>query len=94
MTIDEIRETCTHVLLKYNVQYCYLFGSYAKNKAKENSDVDLLISTDITGLKFYGLVEELRVSLRKKVDLLTVDQLVNNKELLDDVLKYGVRIYG
>ena len=40
--------------------YCVLFGSYAKGKAKETSDVDLLISADIKGLKFYGMVENLK----------------------------------
>ena len=49
--------------------YCYLFGSYAKGKATEQSDVDLLISTKATGLRFYEIAERLRESLHKKVDL-------------------------
>jgi hypothetical protein len=39
--------------------FCYLFGSYAKGKAKPTSDVDFLISADVRGLEFYGLVEEI-----------------------------------
>ena len=35
---------------KYKVQYCYLFGSYAKGKAKEKSDLNLLVNTDVTGI--------------------------------------------
>ena len=94
LSIEEIKDTVTDILSKYNVQYCYLFGSYAKGKAKDESDVDLLISTTVTGLKFFGLVEELRVELKKKVDLLTVSQIVNNEELLNEILKDGVKIYG
>lgn len=42
----------------------------------------------------YGLVEALKTSLKKNVDVLTSDQLLNNNKLLDEVLKDGVRIYG
>ena len=40
------------------------------------------------------LVERLRESLHKKVDLLDINQVVNNAELLNEVLKEGVKIYG
>ncbi|RKW34506.1 MAG: nucleotidyltransferase domain-containing protein, partial [Lachnospiraceae bacterium] len=78
----------------YKVNFCYLFGSYAKGKAREDSDVDLLISADIKGLKFYGLVEDIRASLHKKVDALDVAQLKDNLELIEEVLKDGIKIYG
>ena len=52
------------------IEYCYLFGSYAKGTANDNSDVDLMVKTDISGLKFYDLIEKLREELNKKVDLL------------------------
>ena len=58
-----------------------------------HSDVDLIVSTSITGLKFYGLVERLRVNLNKKVDVLDINQLVNNKDLLNEILKDGIKIY-
>ena len=94
LTIDEIKEACGEILKDYSVQYCYLFGSYAKGKATESSDVDLLISSETTGLRFYELAEKLRERLCKKIDLLDVKQLAGNEELLNEVLKDGVRIYG
>ena len=42
-----------------------------------SSDIDLLVSSDIKGLKFFGLVEELRQELHKKVDVLDISQLTN-----------------
>lgn len=92
--IDYIKGKCSSVLDKYGVEYCYLFGSYAKGNATEKSDVDLLISVNIKGIKFFGLVEELRVALHKKVDALDVNQLNNNADLVKEILKYGVKIYG
>ena len=93
LTIEKITEIAKQTLKEYNVEYCYLFGSYAKNKQKENSDIDLLISGNVPGLKFYGLVEKLRENLHKKVDLLDIKQLNNNQELLNEILKDGIKIY-
>ena len=94
LTIEDITEKCTKVLDQYNVKFCYLFGSYAKGKQTPTSDIDLLISADVTGLKFYGLVEELRTELRKRVEVLDVSQLKNNLELTEEILKDGLKIYG
>ena len=79
---------------KYDVEYCYIFGSYAKGKQTEKSDVDLLVAMPVNGLKFFGLVETLREKLRKKVDVLDLDQLNNNTVLVREILKDGIKIYG
>jgi predicted nucleotidyltransferase len=94
LTIKQIKDVCSRILKNYEVDFCYLFGSYAKGKAKETSDVDLLISANVTGIKFFGLVEELRESLKKKVDLLDLNQLNNNEVLVKEILKDGIKIYG
>ena len=92
--IEYIRDKCQKVFEKYDVDFCYLFGTYTKNKATPTSDVDLLISAKVKGLKFYGLVEEVRTALHKKVDVLDVNQLNNNMELTQEILKDGIKIYG
>ena len=92
--LEYISRKCSEIFDKYKINFCYLFGSYAKGKAKDDSDVDLLISTEIKGLKFFGLVEELRNSLHKKVDVIEVAGLMDNVELLEEILKDGIKIYG
>ncbi len=94
LSLEDIRKICESVFSSYAVEFCYVFGSYAKGKATETSDVDLLISTETTGLRYYELTERLREALHKKVDLLDMKQLLNNEALLKEVLKEGVRIYG
>ena len=94
LTIEDITRKCANVFQHYEVKFCYLFGSYAKGKETPVSDVDLLISADVKGLKFYGLVEELRVALKKKVDVLDINQLKDNLELTEEILKDGIKIYG
>lgn len=94
LSIDEIKEKCAAVFEEYDISFCYLFGSYAKGTAKESSDVDLLVSTPLTGLKFFGLTEKLRITLNKKIDLLDMHQIENNPDLLSEILKDGIKIYG
>jgi predicted nucleotidyltransferase len=94
LKIDEIRAKCAEVFANYHVHYCYLFGSYAKGTAREDSDIDLVISLAEFGLQFFALVEDLSRALRKKVDVLDVGQLSKNTELLNEVLAEGIKIYG
>ncbi len=94
LTIKTIKTITSSVLSQYDAEYCYLFGSYAKETATEVSDVDLLLSSSVTGMKFYGLVEDLREHLKKKVEVITVSSLEGNIELLNEILKDGIKVYG
>lgn len=94
LELEDIVRRCSKVLNKYDVSFCYLFGSYAKGKATQTSDVDLLISANIKGIKFYALIEEIRIALHKKVDVLDMNQLKDNIELTEEIFKDGIKIYG
>ncbi len=94
LSLARIREACAEVLASYPVTYAYLFGSYARGTAGESSDVDLLVSGGVDGLRFYGMVDALRSALCKRVDVLTPAQLERNRDLLDEILRDGVKIYG
>ena len=97
LSIEKIKETVTELFdSEYDglIDFCYLFGSYAKGTAKESSDVDLYVSSSLTGLKFVGLIERLRERLHKKVDLLRSSEVVNNADLFNQIMKEGVKIYG
>ena len=94
LELEDIVRKCSKVFERYEVSFCYLFGSYAKGKATPVSDVDLLISANVKGLKFYGLVEEIRTALHKKVDVLDMNQLKDNIELTEEIFKDGIKIYG
>ncbi len=94
LSLNDIINISSSIFKKYDIDYCYLFGSYAKGNASDSSDIDLLISSGLTGLRFYSLAEELREALRKKIDLLDVKQLNDNEALLDEILRDGIKIYG
>ena len=94
LTVDQIKKICVDIFTDYAVDYCYLFGSYAKGKATDTSDIDLLVCTTTTGMRFYDLVESLREGLRKQVDVLNYEQLKDNPDLVNEILKDGIKIYG
>lgn len=94
LSIEEITRTVRTILEKYDINFCYLFGSYAKNKANECSDVDLLIDSNITGLNYYGLLQDLIDNLHKQVDLIKYDATIKNEILLKEIMKDGIKIYG
>lgn len=93
LTVEKIKEYCNEVFREYDVEFCYLFGSYARGDAKNTSDVDLLVSANTSGIRFYELTEKLREKIHKNIDLLDIKQIINNEELLKEVLKGGVKIY-
>ena len=96
LTIEQIKKALTKVFeeeYKDQIEFCYLFGSYAKGYAKENSDVDLCVATQLSGLKFVGLSESIREALHKKVDLIRFSNLQNNMELINEIMKDGIKVY-
>lgn len=55
-----------------------LFGSYARDEAGPDSDVDLLVDlAQPLGLRFYSLAEELTDKVGRDVDILTSKGLRN-----------------
>lgn len=96
LTIEQIKEKVTTLFNnEYDgeIDFCYLFGSYAKGTAKDNSDVDLYVCSSLTGLHFVGLIERIRQTLHKKVDVIRSSELNNNVDLVNEILKYGIKIY-
>lgn len=56
----------------------YVFGSYARDEANSQSDIDLLVELDYSqpiGLQFVGIKLDLEDQLHKPVDLVSVNGL-------------------
>lgn len=81
-TIEELKKRIAPVAEKYELRAVYLFGSYARNEATDNSDIDILI--DRTGSKVRslfemgGLYSDLCESIGKEVDLITTYALTQD----------------
>ena len=80
LTIKQIKEHIKPVMQKFNIKEVYLFGSYSRGEANNNSDVDIYCeSGDLKTL--YDEVELkklLEKSLGKKVDIVTIGSQMND----------------
>ena len=78
-------------LKKFGVHSLSRFGSIARNQARKNSDIDILVDFE----KPVGLFEFVRLKLYleevlgRKVDLVTPEAL--RKELRDAILREAIR---
>ena len=101
-TIQEIRSKVLPILVKYRIPAMYLFGSYARGDATEDSDIDFLIDTtgtELTSLLRLGaLYCDLEDAFQKPIDLITVRSIMQESSMESDidfrntVLKERVRL--
>jgi predicted nucleotidyltransferase len=57
---------------KYHIKALALFGSYSRNEAGNESDIDIMVEFNRpVGIQFIDLADELEGLLHKKVDLVS-----------------------
>lgn len=88
-SIEQIQKLITPIAKKYGLKSVFLFGSYARGTATENSDVDLIIDTSGTEIKsLLGLAAvycELEEALKKSIDLVTLSSLEQRSQMPSDL---------
>jgi len=101
--IESIKKLVTPIARKHKLRSVYIFGSYARNEATEDSDIDILI--DREGSLIHGifgmnaLLGEFKEVLGKDVDLVTLQSLKqestvkNNSDFVENVMKEMVKVY-
>ena len=76
-TMEKIKDLVKPIANKYNVQSIYLFGSYARGEADENSDLDFLVfggeSFKLTNI--FALAEDLRAAFQRQVDVFEISEI-------------------
>ena len=73
LSSEEIR-MITDYFRNKPVLKAFLFGSYSRDEAEENSDVDILVELDYSkhiGLGFVKMKLDLEEKLHKKIDLVS-----------------------
>ena len=61
--------------------------------ADKNSDVDLLLDSRLRGLKFVGLIEDVRSALDKEVDVFDETHIIPGSKISSEIQKDGIVIY-
>ena len=97
-TKAEIKTIIKPIAEKRNIDRVFLFGSYARNEAKPDSDVDICIDAPRVKSIFTlsGIRSDLYDALGKDVDLITMSSLEYNtdKAFVDSVNRDKELIYG
>jgi predicted nucleotidyltransferase len=61
-----------YLISNYPIKSLAIFGSYARNEGREDSDLDLLVEfNDKIGIRFIDLADEIERLLGIKVDLVS-----------------------
>ena len=95
-TKEEIKNIVASYFIGRPVLKAYLFGSYARDEADEESDVDVLVELDYAngGADFGNyltMMEELATRIGKKVDLVSANGL--SKYIAPYIHKDKVLVY-
>ena len=93
-TVADIKEKLMPIFDKYKIKKAVLFGSYAKGIARDNSDIDIMVDSNLRGLAFFGLLEDVVNAVGKSVDLLDKSQIINSSRIQREIEDTGVVIYG
>ena len=93
-TITDIKALVKPIAEKYNVDEIYLFGSYARNEANQNSDLDFLVfgGRNFKLTMIFSLAEELRAILNKKVDVFEINEINRDSEFYKTIMKERLRV--
>ncbi len=96
--IEQLRKYKT-VLIKHGIEIeqFYLFGSYAINNQKKDSDIDVaIISKSFTGNRFYDslTVAKLRKAINLQIEPITFrpEDFNDNDPLANQIILYGKKI--
>ncbi len=73
---------------KYDIEQIGLFGSYARDEAKENSDIDIFVKMKPSLFDMVAIKEQIENDLHKKVDI--VREHKHMKPLFLEMIKRDV----
>lgn len=93
-TLEKIKDIVTPIANKYNVQSIYLFGSYARGEATENSDLDFLV---FGGDKFnltniFALAEDLRMAFQRQVDVFEISEINTDSDFYSTIMNERLNV--
>ena len=100
-TIDEIANKVQPIAEAYDIDKIYLFGSYARGEATDESDIDMYVEfSKPLGLRYCSFISDIEECLGKGVDIITKDALYNpatlqnNQQLIQRISEERKSIYA
>lgn len=93
-TKTQIKTIIGDLLRDYHAESAVLFGSYARDEATEDSDIDVLVYGGAAFKKtnIFAFAEDLRRLTGKNVDAFEISEVDPGTSFYQTVLKEGIRI--
>ena len=93
-TMEQIAAAVKPLADKYRVKEIYLFGSYARGEADENSDLDFLVfgGEMFRRTMIFALAEDLREVLKKNVDVFEIAEVNSDSNFYQTIMKEKVLV--
>ena len=93
--IIKVKEYSLLLKKHFPLEKVYLFGSYAKNTNREDSDIDVaIVVSTIEGDYFsiHPLLWKLRRQIDDRIEPILIERDNDNGDFLSEILKYGIEI--
>ena len=87
--MESIRKYSEKISKHYKIESIILFGSYAKEEADNNSDIDLIIDTQqkLKGFALLKLICNIQERLQKEVDGFEKSSVIENSKIYEEIEK-------
>lgn len=94
MVNANILQTELHpIFVSYGIKKAVLFGSVSKGTNTENSDIDIMVDSNLKGLKFLGFLESIKQVVGANVDLIDVSHIEKDSAVEKEIIRTGKVIY-
>lgn len=91
-TYAELQAMIMPIFRRYIADYAILFGSYARNEATADSDIDLLVvgKPDFHSSDIFAIAEEPHERSGKRVDVYEINELMKDSLVYTATMAEGV----
>ncbi len=94
LTITDIQRIIKPLAEKYRICEVYIFGSYARNEATVDSDIDFLIfgGKNFKLTSVFAFAEELRMIIQKEIDVFEINEVNKDSLFYETIMKERVKV--
>ncbi len=94
LSFDEIQGIVKPLAEKYQIDEVYLFGSYARKEATEESDLDFLVygGPKFKSIFIFAFAEDLRMLTKKDVDAFEISEVNVGSPFYQNVMRDKVKV--
>ena len=93
LSLSDIEQIVLPLARKYHIEEVYIFGSYARNEATEESDIDFLVfgGASFKPTSVFAFAEELRDAFHKEIDVFEIREVNVDSPFYKTIMKERVQ---